>query len=72
VSYGASVLDDQESIQVCKPSARTSAGVNIKAIVNRLGPIRQIVQNDRTNIRRYLVITEGKLGQPGKVVQWQR
>jgi YVTN family beta-propeller protein len=42
------------------------------AIVNAAGPIRQIVQNDETNIRRYLVIAEGKPGQSGKVVQRQR
>jgi YVTN family beta-propeller protein len=41
------------------------------AIVNTTGPIRQIVQNG-TDIRRYLVIVEGKPDQLGKVVQRQR
>jgi YVTN family beta-propeller protein len=42
------------------------------AIVNTAGPIRQIVQNDAPNMRRYLVIAEGTPVRPGKVVQRQR
>ena len=41
------------------------------AIVNAVGPIRQIVQNDAKDVRRYLVITEGMVSQPGVVVQRQ-
>jgi YVTN family beta-propeller protein len=41
------------------------------AIVNATGPIRQIVQNDTTSQRRYLVIAEGTTAQPGAVVQVQ-
>jgi YVTN family beta-propeller protein len=42
------------------------------AIVNATGPIRQIVQSNTEQGRRYLVIAEGKPDQPGKVVQQQR
>ncbi|WP_018389444.1 YncE family protein [Ancylobacter sp. FA202] len=41
------------------------------AIVNAAGPIRQIVQNEAKGQRRYLVITEGTVAQPGAVVQRQ-
>lgn len=41
------------------------------AIVNAAGPIRQIVQNDVKNERRYLVIAESNAGKPGTVVQIQ-
>ncbi len=41
------------------------------AIVNAVGPIRQIVQGEAPAERRYLVIAEGIAVQPGKVVQVQ-
>lgn len=41
------------------------------AIVNAAGPIRQIVQNEAKAQRRYLIITEGTVAQPGAVVQRQ-
>lgn len=41
------------------------------AIVNAAGPIRQIVQNEAKAQRRYLIIMEGTVAQPGAVVQRQ-
>jgi hypothetical protein len=41
------------------------------AIVNALGPIRQIVQNGTKAERRYLVIAEGTADRPARVVQTQ-
>ena len=41
------------------------------AIVNAAGPIRQIVQNEAKAQRRYLVIMQGTVAQPGAVVQRQ-
>ena len=41
------------------------------AIVNALGPIRQIVQDDRPDSRRYLVIATGTMTEIGKPVQIQ-
>jgi YVTN family beta-propeller protein len=41
------------------------------AVVNAVGPIRQIVQDDRTAERRYLVIASSVDGKPGDVVQVQ-
>ncbi|HMI19633.1 MAG TPA: hypothetical protein VK533_08825 [Sphingomonas sp.] len=39
------------------------------AIVDTVGPIRQIVEGSDTAPRKYLVIAEGKAGQIGAVVQ---
>jgi hypothetical protein len=41
------------------------------AIVNAVGPIRQIVRSDATTERRYLVIVPGTPQQLGKPVQMQ-
>jgi YVTN family beta-propeller protein len=41
------------------------------AIVNAIGPIRQIVQGDASTPRRYLVIVPGTPSEPGKPVQVQ-
>jgi YVTN family beta-propeller protein len=41
------------------------------AIVNTIGPIRQIVQNDVSEQRRYLVVLEGKPDQLGGLIQVQ-
>lgn len=42
------------------------------AIVNSAGPLRQIVEGNAGDTRRWLVIAEGKADAPGKVVQVQR
>jgi YVTN family beta-propeller protein len=41
------------------------------AIVNSVGPIRQLVQTESKTERRYLVIAEGTAAQPGAIVQLQ-
>jgi hypothetical protein len=41
------------------------------AIVNTIGPIRQIVQNDTPEQRRYLVVVAGKPDQLGALAQVQ-
>jgi hypothetical protein len=41
------------------------------AIVNTVGPIRQIVQGTVDVPRRYLVIASGSMTRPGKPVQVQ-
>ena len=41
------------------------------AIVNAIGPIRQVVQGDETAARRYLVIAPGTADQHGAPVQIQ-
>jgi YVTN family beta-propeller protein len=41
------------------------------AIVNAIGPIRQVVQGEQKGERRYLVIAKGSSDKPGPVVQVQ-
>ncbi|MFB8339819.1 YncE family protein [Brucella cytisi] len=41
------------------------------AVVNALGPIRQIVQNEKADTRRYLVIATASENGPGEVIQTQ-
>jgi hypothetical protein len=42
------------------------------AIVNAIGPIRQVVRGEDKNLRRYLVILPGTLDNRGAAVQVQR
>jgi len=42
------------------------------AIVNAVGPIRQLVKPDTADQRRYLVIASGTGEAPGKVIQVQK
>ena len=42
------------------------------AIVNAIGPIRQVVQADAGAARRYLVIAPGMAGAPGAAAQVQQ
>jgi hypothetical protein len=41
------------------------------AVVNTVGPIRQVVKGDGVTQKRYLVIATGTLAQPGQSVQVQ-
>jgi hypothetical protein len=41
------------------------------AIVNAVGPIRQVVKGDAPDSRRYLVIAPGSMTEVGKAVQVQ-
>jgi Domain of unknown function (DUF305) len=52
-----------------KVSASSQSGGS--AIVNTVGPIRQIVQGEEQMPRRYLAIAEGRADKPGPVVQVQ-
>ena len=42
------------------------------AIVDTVGPIRQIVRGEGSVVRRYLVIVPGTASQPGAPVQVQK
>jgi hypothetical protein len=41
------------------------------AIVNTVGPIRQVIQGGEVTQKRYLVIATGTPAQPGELVQIQ-
>lgn len=42
------------------------------AIVNATGPVRQVVEGEQDQVRRYLVVAEAANGRPGAVVQVQQ
>ncbi len=64
----ASRADGSGHVQPLSAFKSNPAG---SAIVNAIGPIRQIVQNGTPAARRYLVIVEGTAAAPGKPVQVQ-
>ena len=64
----ANKIDGTGSLQPLAAFMTNSAG---SAIVNAVGPIRQIVQNSATAERRYLVIAPGEPAKFGEAVQVQ-
>jgi YVTN family beta-propeller protein len=64
----AEKIDGTGSLQPLAAFTTNPAG---SAIVNAVGPIRQIVQNSATAERRYLVIAPGEPAQFGQAVQVQ-
>jgi YVTN family beta-propeller protein len=64
----ASEPDGKGKLEVIAAFMTNPAG---SAIVNTVGPIRQIVQGEAQIPRRYLVIAEGHPDKPGPVVQVQ-
>jgi YVTN family beta-propeller protein len=60
--------DGTGALQPLASFATNSAGA---AIVNAIGPIRQIVEVKASTMRRYLVIVSGSAAHPGDVVQVQ-
>ena len=55
-----------------QPLSKFTSNAAGSAIVNATGPIRQIVSDSSTPVRRYLVIAEDNGGGPGKVLQAQK
>jgi YVTN family beta-propeller protein len=54
-----------------QPLASFATNATGAAIVNAIGPIRQIVEVKASTMRRYLVIVSGSAAHPGEVVQVQ-
>jgi hypothetical protein len=54
-----------------QPLASFATNVTGAAMVNAIGPIRQIVEVKASTMRRYLVIVSGSAAHPGEVVQVQ-
>jgi len=61
--------DGSGPLEPLQPFTTNPAG---SAIVNAIGPIRQIVRGDSPTARRYLVIVGGTPGQLGSLVQLER
>jgi len=56
---------------VLEPVAAFTTNPAGSAIVNAIGPIRQVVRGEKDVARRYLVIVAGTATQPGPVMQIQ-
>ena len=64
----ATRADGSGTLQALASFTANPAGA---AIVNAVGPIRQLVESEATAARRYLVIAAGSAAEPGKPVQIQ-
>jgi YVTN family beta-propeller protein len=70
-SYILALSNHRKGEGVLEPLSTFTTNPAGSAIVNAVGPIRQIVQGASESERRYLVIAEGTAMQPGAVVQLQ-
>ncbi|OWQ86122.1 hypothetical protein CDN98_14190 [Roseateles terrae] len=69
--YVLALAEAKDGAGVLQPLANFMTNPAGAAIVNAVGPIRQIVQSDGVSPRRYLVIAPVVDGGPGKPVQTQ-
>jgi hypothetical protein len=70
--YVLALSEHADGTGALQPLAAFTANPAGAAIVNAIGPIRQVVHGDVGPSRRYLVIASGSAAQPGKVLQIQR
>jgi YVTN family beta-propeller protein len=70
--YILALADDPQGSPPLQELATFSTNPAGAAVVNAVGPIRQIVGPDAPSLRRYLVIAPVKDGKPGTPVQLQR
>ena len=70
-SYVLALATNADGSGALQPLAAFKANPRGSAIVNAVGPIRQLVQADANPSRRYLVIATGTAEQPGALVQLQ-
>jgi YVTN family beta-propeller protein len=69
--YVLALAEREDGTGALQPLASFMTNPAGAAIVNAIGPIRQIVKNDRAADRRYLVIAPQANGTPGQPVQIQ-
>ena len=69
--YVLALSDDPKGTGHLEAPARFMSNLAGAAIVNTVGPIRQITQGDGTTPKRYLVIARGTPAQIGEPVQMQ-
>jgi YVTN family beta-propeller protein len=70
--YALALADNPQGNPPLQELASFSTNPTGAAVVNAVGPIRQIVGPDVPSLRRYLVIAPVKDGKPGAPVQLQR
>jgi YVTN family beta-propeller protein len=69
--YVLALADQPDGSGPLQPLASFVTNPSGSAIVNAIGPIRQIVEVKASTMRRYLVIMSGSTARPGPVVQVQ-
>ncbi|MBS0420395.1 MAG: hypothetical protein JSR66_21995 [Proteobacteria bacterium] len=69
--YLLALADKPDGTGALQPLASFSTNSTGAAIVNAIGPIRQIVEVKASTMRRYLVITAGSAMHPGEIMQVQ-
>lgn len=69
--YVLALADQPSGGGVLEPLSAFTTNAAVAAIVNAVGPIRQVVQAENTLPRRYLVILSGTPGELGAPVQLQ-
>jgi YVTN family beta-propeller protein len=70
-SYFVGLSEHADGHGLIQPLAAFMTNPAGSAIVNAVGPIRQLVVTESKTERRYLVIAEGTAAQPGAIVQLQ-
>jgi len=69
--YMLALAEQADGTGALQPLASFATNAAGAAIVNAIGPIRQIVEVKGSTMRRYLVIVSGSTARPGEVVQVQ-
>jgi YVTN family beta-propeller protein len=69
--YLLALADQPDGTGALQPLASFATNSTGAAIVNAIGPIRQIVEVKASTMRRYLVIAAGTAAHPGAIVQVQ-
>ena len=69
--YVLALADEPDGRGTLQPLASFVTNQTGSAIVNAMGPIRQIVEVKASTMRRYLVIASGSAARPGAIVQVQ-
>jgi len=69
--YLLALVEKPDGTGALQPLASFATNTTGAAIVNAIGPIRQIVEVKASTMRRYLVIVSGSAAHPGEVVQVQ-
>jgi YVTN family beta-propeller protein len=69
--YLLALADQPDGTGTLQPLASFMTNQAGSAIVNAIGPIRQIVEVKASTMRRYLVIASGSAAHPGAIVQVQ-
>ncbi len=70
--YVLALVERPDGSGTRKPLAEFTTNPSGAAVVDAVGPIRQVVQADTKSERRYLAIVEGSAGKLGKIVQRQQ